>query len=42
MTELECEGEAMATVGMKAVEAGKEEAITTDGGLGKAGVSPID
>jgi len=42
VTEPEGEGEAMATVGVKAVEAGEGEAIVTDSGPGKAGVSPID
>ena len=49
MTEPEGKGEAMATVGAKAVEAGKGEAITTVGGpaeayggLGEAGGSPVD
>ena len=42
MTELEGEGEAMAMVGAKAVEAGEGKAIATDGGPGKAGNSPID
>ena len=36
MTELEGEGEAMATVGTKAVEAGEGEAITTVGGPAEA------
>ena len=42
MTEPEGEGEAMATVGAKAVEVGEGEAIATDGGPGEAGDSPID
>jgi len=42
VTEPEGEGEAMATVGAKAVEAGEGEAIATDGGPGEAGDSPID
>jgi len=42
VTEPEGEGEAMATVGAKTVEAGEGEAIATDGGLGEAGNSPID
>jgi len=42
VTEPEGEGEAMATVGAKAVEAGEGEAIATDSGPGEAGDSPID
>jgi len=42
VTEPEGEGEAMATVGVKAVEVGEGEAIATDGGPGEVGDSPID